>query len=302
MKILLLGYSGLAKKKLIPTFLNISLPFSVASKINRKKIYGAYDQFKSYEEGLRNSSADTVYISLPNSEHYRWAKKALNYRYHVIVDKPICETVSQMKGLVQCAKKNKRLLAESTFFNYHKQIDVSIKLSGGLRKINHIHVNFIIPYPKKNSLLMSKRFKGGAFMDMSPYAASVARIFFNEKIISKKIIIKKNNKNLITSFNLLYEYPNGIYSGCFKFGGQYHNELFIYTDKKTIKINRIFAPPHDQRLDLLIKENNKQYYHKTNYSNSFENFLREVQNKIKKNEFYFYFNRMMSDNLFRNNI
>ena len=103
-KVLLLGYSDLAKNKLIKTFINNKIQFSVASKSEKKNISGAYEQFQSYEEGLKHSLADIVYISLPNSFHYKWAKKALNYGYHVVIDKPICENLGRVKSLIKIAK------------------------------------------------------------------------------------------------------------------------------------------------------------------------------------------------------
>ena len=39
-----------------------------------------------------------------------------------------------------------------------------------------------IPKPKKGSLLASKKLQGGVIMDMGPYAASIIRLFTNNKI------------------------------------------------------------------------------------------------------------------------
>ena len=59
---------------------------------------------------LKNSDADIVYISLANSNHYFWAKKALENGYHVIVDKPLAKNYLQTKKLVQLAKIKKKLI------------------------------------------------------------------------------------------------------------------------------------------------------------------------------------------------
>ena len=88
-KILLIGYSNIARKRLIKTFLKKKIPFCVASKSYKKKIKGSYKQFDNYSEALKYSGADIVYLSLPNSMHFPWSKKVLNSGYHLIVDKPI---------------------------------------------------------------------------------------------------------------------------------------------------------------------------------------------------------------------
>ena len=118
-KVLLLGHSDLSKKTIIKTFIKHNIDFCVASRSEKNKIAKAYAQFQTYEEGLKKSSADIVYISLPNSFHYKWAKKALNSGYHVIVDKPLCDTFNKVKNLISIAKENNRLLSEAIFFDYH---------------------------------------------------------------------------------------------------------------------------------------------------------------------------------------
>ena len=89
MKILILGYSDLSKRKIIPTlkknFKNIRISISSNSKSKIDNI----EWYNNYEEALKKSKADIVYISTHNSKHYFWAKKSLNYNYHVIIDKPI---------------------------------------------------------------------------------------------------------------------------------------------------------------------------------------------------------------------
>ena len=150
------------------------------------------------------------------------------------------------------------MLAESIFFNYHKQFKKSLSLIEHKKNIKEILVNFTIPKPKKNTLLSSKKFKGGALMDMGPYAAAIARIFFNERISSYKNYIKKDIYNLITSFKILINYKSKIYSGLFKFGGSYKNNLTIITNKRSISLNRVFSPPFDQNLSLSIEDAKKK--------------------------------------------
>ena len=98
--LLLIGYSNIARKRLINVFLKNKIPFSVASKTFLKKINGAYKQFSDYNKALKTSGANIVYISLPNSLHFYWAKKAILNGYHVIVDKPICYKISKQKVLL----------------------------------------------------------------------------------------------------------------------------------------------------------------------------------------------------------
>ena len=300
--LLLIGYSHIAKKRILNVLLKNKITFSVASKSNKKKIKGATKQFSDYNFALKNSEANLVYISLPNSLHYMWAKKALLLGYHVIIDKPICYKLSETRELINLAKRKKKLLSEAILYNYHNQINQAIKIAGGKNKINHVQVNFTIPKPIKNSLLTSKKFKGGVIMDMGPYAASIHRIFFNKKISSSKIIVEKSTTKLPVSFYLLIKYQKKMYTGFFKFGGEYKNEVVFFTKYKTININRVFSPPSESSLSLKVTENAKEKNYLVKKDDCFENYLFEIQNKLKKNEYTYYLKQIENDHLFREKI
>ena len=181
MKILILGYSKLVKKRIIDVLIKKKIFFSVASKSSKNNLKQAYSWYRNYDDALKNSRADLVYISLPNSLHYKWSRKALIKNYHVVVDKPLCENLSKTKKLLFLAKKKKRLLSEATFFNYHRQFNQALKLIGGTNKLIHVEANFKIPTPPKQNILMSKKLLGGVLMDMGPYAAAIPRLLFKEK-------------------------------------------------------------------------------------------------------------------------
>ena len=216
-KVLLLGYSNIAKKRYIKTFIKKRIPFCVASKSFSKKIKGAYKQFDNYHDAIKFSDANIVYISLPNSLHFYWSKQALLNGYHLVVDKPITVKLGQIKKLINIAQKKNLLISEATFFNYHKQFEFITKKCGNFNDIQQILVNFTIPMPKKSSLLLSKKFNGGVIMDMGPYVSSIKRIFFKGKYIKKYLILKKNSSDLIISLDILLKYKTKIFIGTFKY-------------------------------------------------------------------------------------
>ena len=302
MRILLLGYSNLAKKRIINHFIKKKYILDVASISHQKKIKNVSNQYSCYDTALKKTQADLIYISLPNSFHYKWAHKALSLGYHVVVDKPLCSTASELNKLIKISIKNNKLLTEATFFNYHEQFNKTLNLIGNLKNITKIDCNFTIPMPQKNSLLQSVVLKGGALMDMGPYAASIARIFYNEKIISKSFYSKKKKNNLISSFKILINYKSKVLMGTFKFGGVYKNKLQVHTKKDLIILNRVFSPPANENLYLTIKTKKILTKHKIKKDDCFANFFDEVVKNIKKNNNKFYIERIRLDNNFRNKI
>ena len=181
MKVLILGYSNIVKKRVLSVLKEKKIEIYIASKSYKKKIPGIKKQFSSYEKALKNCKPTIVYISLPNSKHFVWAKKSLNHRYNTIVDKPITSNENQLAELIDLSKKNKKLLVESTFFNYHVQMKKILKIYNN-DKYKRIHAKFVIPKPNMKSILLSKKLQGGVLMDMGPYISSIPRLFKLKKI------------------------------------------------------------------------------------------------------------------------
>ena len=298
-KILLIGYSSIARKRYINTFRKNKIPFCVASKSSKEKIKGAYKHFDDYNKALKQSHANIVFLSLPNSMHFYWSKKILKLGFHLIVDKPITTKKGELNQLILIARKKKLLLTEATFFNYHKQFESLKKFIGNLNNVEQVLANFTIPMPKQKSILLSKNLHGGALMDMGPYAAAINRIFFRENLIQKDIIIKKNLKGLVISFDTFIKYETKIFIGTFRFGKEYENSLTVYNDKGFIEINRVFSPPDDLELTVVTDQINRSKSIKIKKDNCFENFFLEFIKNLKEKKFEFYNNRMIKDEGFR---
>lgn len=54
-----------------------------------------------------------MYISLPNSLHFEWAKKALEAGKHVLCEKPFTANGSEAKALIQEASKRNLVVEEA---------------------------------------------------------------------------------------------------------------------------------------------------------------------------------------------
>ena len=238
---------------------------------------------------------------MPNSKHFVWAKRSLNRKYNTIVDKPITSNEKQLKELIDLSKKNKRLLVESTFFNYHVQMKKITKIYKN-EKYKKIHAKFIIPKPNKKSILLSQKLQGGVLMDMGPYISSIPRLFNLKNLQKKKIKITKNKQKLIVSIKFLINFEEGEYHGIFKFGGKYKNEIKILDGSKKSFIERVFSPPDNEFLTLKTISKKKKKVFKFKKDNCFKNFFSEVLKIIKEKKYNFYYKRMLHDVNFRTNL
>ena len=107
MKILILGNSSIFQRKIFDSlkkFKKISIEVASRRNINIDKKIKTY---KSYKLSIDNSDAKIVYISLVNSEHFKWALYALKKNKHVIIDKPFALNFKDTKILIKLATKKK---------------------------------------------------------------------------------------------------------------------------------------------------------------------------------------------------
>ena len=303
MKILVLGYSSLCKRKIIP-LLNkkfSKIKFCVCSKTQKKENIGAYEWYRNYENALEESKADLVYISLMNSQHYYWAKKFLEKKYHVIVDKPATLNFKQPKDLVKLARKKKRLLSEAIVFHYHHQINDAIKEINSLKNLVHVKARFVIPKFPKKKFHNFKKYGGGCLLDMGPYAAAVFRIFVAKNI--RKVTYfsssKENRNGVNTNFNVEIIDGKKSFSGYFSHNGEYENTLTLFTKKKSVTINRVFSPPNDIDLTLRINTDNTNKEKKLKSDDTFFNYFNKIITLLKAKEFENSYQNLLKDSFFR---
>ena len=303
MKILILGYSNLCGRKIVPVLKKkiSNVKFSICSRSQKKKNIGAYDWFRDYKVALKKSKTDVVYISLINSLHYYWAKKFLENNYHVIIDKPATLNFKQAKNLVKLARKKKRLLSEAVVFHYHHQINKAIKEINSLKNLTHVHARFVIPkFPKKNFHNFEK-YGGGCLLDMGSYVAAVFRIFISKNI--KKVTFlssfKENQNGVNENFDVKIVVGKKSFSGYFSHNGEYENTLTLFTKRKSVTINRVFSPPNDIDLTLQVNESNISKGKKLKRDDTFFNYFKKIINLLKAKKFETSYRDLLKDSFFR---
>jgi len=296
MKILILGCSDIAIRRIIPAIKKISdLKFDIASKSGKKKNYGQGSWFKDYDTALKKTNASIVYISLVNADHFNYAKKSLNKNKHVIVDKPITVNFKKTLYLTKLARKKKLLLTEALVFHYHRQFALIKKIiKTNKDQINKIIMKFCIPKPKKSNFKLSKKLGGGCLNDMSPYAISVIRNFLVGNLVYKNVIKKKKN-NINESFSINTATKKIEFYGIFSHNSEYVNSITFHSNSYIMEVNRFSAPPNNIDLQILFRKKNTTKYIIVRKDDTFKKYLSEVVSKIKKKNFYYYLNPIEHD-------
>lgn len=89
-----------------------------------------------YDE-LLDKDIDTVYVALPNHIHFMYAKKALEARKNVILEKPAVPTAMEWKELVDLAGKNDCMIIEAMNIHF---LPGFINLKGALPKLGQVKI------------------------------------------------------------------------------------------------------------------------------------------------------------------
>ena len=131
MKILILGYSSIAKRRIIPALETLpqikTIEISSESRLSQipelTKVNKTYD---SYKKAIEKSKANIVYISTVNSLHEQLARMVLLSGRHVIVDKPAFLNLASTEKIIELAKTKGLGVAETTVFTYHPQFQIIV--------------------------------------------------------------------------------------------------------------------------------------------------------------------------------
>jgi NDP-hexose-3-ketoreductase len=249
-KVLILGYSSIAQRRMIPALRRIagvtSIDIASLSKPIPADLSG--EAYNAYDEALQKSSAELVYVSLQNSEHARWVLAALEANKHVIVDKPAALSLVDTRLCLDMAARRSLLLAEGTLFSWHPQIAAMQSFFEVCGPLTHIDARFVIPPLPATNFRNQQALGGGCLLDMGPYAVAVARLFAKSPLtrltaVSAPVIA---GLDIDVGFSLLAQFNDGLrYTGHFSFESEYQNELLLIGKGGSISVERAFSPPAD---------------------------------------------------------
>lgn len=274
-KVGILGDAKIAQKYIYET-LNKHTGFEIkilASKTTNNK-YG-FEMTDDYNEVI-NSDVDIIYIPLPNSFHYVFAKKALMANKSVIVEKPLASNFNEVSELVKIANKKNLLCFESFQFQFHDQFRrlkeiVESKIYGDIR---FVRSSFSFPpFRDKNNIRLKKNLNGGALMDAGVYPIKAFKLI-NDMTGQKIIKVRHSSMR----FKKEYEvdiWGTGVLSNeCFEmqysygFDSAYECTIEIVFANGKVCLERAFtAPPefeakikHQDHTEVFISDHFQNMY------------------------------------------
>ncbi len=298
MKLLLLGFSRIARRRILPALSRMGIDELEIASVSAGSIgmepSTIPPHYRTYEDALERSQADLVYISTLNSLHAPLAIAALRRGFHVIVDKPACLSLDEARQLADAAASSGKCLAEATVWAYHPQVQSARDLFSG--SATRILAAFSFPPLPPSASRYRAEWGGGAENDVGPYALTPARCFFGEPVAEVDARVLTESCGVIASFAILSHYSKGrCLTGFFGFDTSYINQLQIFGLTLGISMDRVFSPPADLPLQLSVRQEDRARIIEVPAADSFELFLREVFAAIRRGEYDHFCETLVSD-------
>ena len=250
----ILGYANIAKKAIIPAIKTSSEfnLYGVASRNFNNKEEIEKDLgcqfYNSYDEMVKDSKIDALYIPLPNSLHYKWAMLALENGKHILVEKSLACTLREVKELNELAKNNELALIENFQFRKHPQLQAIKELlaSNEIGKLRAVKSSFgFPPFPDKDNIRYKKDLGGGALLDAGAYPIRLAQeLFGNDVDVTSAVLNYENTEVDIWGAGMLQDKKSSNYMQfSFGFDHYYQCSLEVWGSQGKLFTNRIFTAP-----------------------------------------------------------
>lgn len=139
----------------------------------------------SYESLLADPEIDVIYNSLPSDMHAEWTVKALRAGKHVLCEKPIALTLSEMDAMEQAAKETGLVLTEALMYRHHAQT-LKIKEMIDRGELGEIHIlrgAFTYTLEPADHDRWLTQAGGGSIWDVGCYPISYARTMLSQEPI-----------------------------------------------------------------------------------------------------------------------
>jgi len=302
MRLLILGYSSIVERRVIPAAANVEAitEISIASK-GRPQPDGWPKQgrfFNDYAAALRDHDSDLVYLSLPNAMHEPWVMEALAAGKHVVVDKPAMMTLAASERALDAARRANRIVAEATVFGYHPQFEALAAFVAEHGPPTQAAAQFIIPPLSTGNFRNHRELGGGCLLDMGPYAAATMRILGGGP--ASEITALAGGRHPETGvdmgFSVLARLGNGgAFSGHFSFEGEYQNRLLVVGRSGSVLIERVFTPPADHQMEWRRRARNVDDVVTFEPADTFARFLAAVTSAIGGGDHESFHRDLLSD-------
>lgn len=174
----ILGASTIARVEVIPALMASpsNQLVAVASRDRQRAIALAHDlgarAVDSYAALLRDPDVEAIYLSLPNTLHAEWTIRALQAGKHVLCEKPLAPTLTEVQRMIATARATGRVLMEAFMYRCHPrhQRALSLVADGAVGAVRCVRATYTYRLDNAGSDIRGDPdLGGGALLDVGCY-------------------------------------------------------------------------------------------------------------------------------------
>lgn len=181
--------------------------------------YGFQKAFGSYEDLFASNTVDIVYIATPHNSHKELAIKAMESGVHVLCEKPMGVSKSEVEKLVNVAKQHQVFLMEGLWSRFNPSIQKVKHLvdQGTIGDVTYIHADFAFYALDRDpsSRTLNPDLASGSLLDIGIYPIFLAYLILGmPDSIAAYSNFLPNTTEVQTS--MIFQYPEAqaiLYSG-----------------------------------------------------------------------------------------
>jgi len=193
--------------------------------------YGGRRAYASYAELIADPAVDVVFNALHNGLHCEWSIRALEAGKHVLCEKPLACSCTEVEQMFAAARANGRWLMEGLMYRFHPQMaEVQRRIAAGeLGRVVHIRACYASRGREENNPRYWTAAGGGALLDIGCYGVSFARLVAQAEpvqVAAHAHFHEPGGVDLTTTAQL--EFPHGITAHVlcsFESAGSYYAEI-----------------------------------------------------------------------------
>ncbi|WP_432745294.1 Gfo/Idh/MocA family oxidoreductase [Methylobacter sp. G7] len=199
---------------------------------------------------LDDPEVDAIYLPMANHEHAEWTLRAIEYGKHVLCEKPMALTVTDIAAIKAAAQRHKVTVMEGFMYRFHPQHQRVQELiqSGIIGEVRSVRssFSFMMKPARLYRLTESVENGGGAMWDIGCYAIHSARMFFNQPAVAVTAIAKYVDSGADIATSGIIDFGDGKYAHFdFSFERARRCEYEIIGTKGGIKCHNVWSMPSD---------------------------------------------------------
>lgn len=218
----------------------ISFDYIYDRKIEKAKEFAKQNDLTYYTDNYEEllEEVDAIYIAIPHTFHYEFAKKAILAGKHVLCEKPMTLKESQTKELFTLAEKNHVVLYEAikTVYSPGFKRLVAIAKSGMIGEIKDVDATFTKLIEDETLREYDKKQGGGSMNELSSYPLIAIIKLLGLNYTSVDFVSYRNTKNIDIYTKIILKYDNAIATGNVGIGVKKEGELIISGTKGYIYV------------------------------------------------------------------